>query len=132
MVESNANTYSPGSLSLERLYESTGRSKNEKRVRFAIIGTGGMGLEHIETIQGIDRADITGLYDIHKRCIDTVLKKCRDVKKIKVYDNRSKVCSDPNVDALVITTSNHTQCEIFLEAIRHNKHILLEKPMRSD
>ena len=40
-----------------------------------------------------------------------------------------KVCSDPNIDAVIIATPNFTHEDIAVAAAKHGKHIMCEKPL---
>jgi len=102
------------------------------KYKFAIIGTGMIGLEHIKCTLLEGRAEIVGLYDISPRSIEMTLAACRDLmpgKQPKVYKDLESACGDPEVDALFITTPNFTHIQVLRTAIKYNKHIFVEKPM---
>ena len=46
-----------------------------KRIRYAIIGAGTMGLEHIQNISLIKNAEVIAISDIHKKSITNIKKK---------------------------------------------------------
>ena len=45
-----------------------------KKIRYAIIGAGTMGLEHIQNISLIKNAEVIAVSDIHKESIITIKK----------------------------------------------------------
>jgi phthalate 4,5-cis-dihydrodiol dehydrogenase len=47
----------------------------------------------------------------------------------RVYETVAELCADPNVEAIYVATPNRFHCEHALEAIRHGKHTIVEKPM---
>ena len=46
-----------------------------KKIRYAIIGAGTMGLEHIQNISLIKNTEIVAIVDTHKQSIRTIKKK---------------------------------------------------------
>jgi phthalate 4,5-cis-dihydrodiol dehydrogenase len=47
----------------------------------------------------------------------------------RVYDDLTAMCKDPEVEAVWIATPNRFHCEHAIEAMRHGKHVAVEKPM---
>ena len=47
----------------------------------------------------------------------------------RVYERVEDACRDPAVDAVWIATPNRFHCEHAIEAMRHGKHVIVEKPM---
>jgi predicted dehydrogenase len=47
----------------------------------------------------------------------------------EVTTRYEEICADPDVDAVIIATPNLLHRPISLEAIRHGKHVLCEKPL---
>ena len=45
------------------------------------------------------------------------------------YASIAELCSDPDIDAVMISTPNYTHIEVIREVVKYKKHILLEKPM---
>ena len=52
-----------------------------KKIRYAIIGAGTMGLEHIQNILLIKNAEVVAISDIHKKSITNIKK----ILKKKLY-----------------------------------------------
>jgi phthalate 4,5-cis-dihydrodiol dehydrogenase len=50
----------------------------------------------------------------------------------RTYDSVSALCRDPNVEAIWVSTPNRFHCEHAIEAMRHGKHVAVEKPMAVD
>jgi phthalate 4,5-cis-dihydrodiol dehydrogenase len=50
----------------------------------------------------------------------------------KTYDTVAAMCAAPDVDAVWVATPNRFHCEHALEAMRHGKHVVVEKPMAVD
>ena len=100
----------------------------------AIIGTGTIGQEHMYVATLLGRTRVHGIYDSQPQSMDSA------EKNFKTYSNHSLIryadlgaaCSDPEVDALMICTPNHTHMAILDVAMASGKPILLEKPMATD
>lgn len=107
-------------------------SFDQPKYKFAIIGTGIMGQEHLKTTLLEGRATIRGIYDPQKLSIEKT-KQLFSVyapqETLVVYDSLQEACSDPDVDGLIICSPNYTHIDVLREAARSRKHILLEKPM---
>jgi phthalate 4,5-cis-dihydrodiol dehydrogenase len=50
----------------------------------------------------------------------------------RTYDSVGALCRDPDVEAVWVSTPNRLHCEHALEAMRHGKHVIVEKPMAVD
>jgi phthalate 4,5-cis-dihydrodiol dehydrogenase len=50
----------------------------------------------------------------------------------RAYDSITALCKDPNVEAVWVSTPNRFHCEHAIEAMRHGKHVAVEKPMAVD
>jgi myo-inositol 2-dehydrogenase / D-chiro-inositol 1-dehydrogenase len=106
--------------------------KTEPLLTFNVIGTGSNGQEHMVNTIFEGRGTIKGIYDpaassaAAARAVFSSLVKDRE---LVVYDTLADVCSDPEVDGLIISTPNHTHLEVLRQAAPCGKHILLEKPM---
>jgi len=47
----------------------------------------------------------------------------------RTYDSVAALCADPEIEAVWIATPNRFHCEHAVEAMRHGKHVAVEKPM---
>jgi predicted dehydrogenase len=96
-------------------------------LRYGIIGTGMMGLEHVLNIRLIEGAEVTAIADTNPKSrgwgIDTV------GPGAKVFEDHRELLADPQLDAVVIATPNHTHVDILEDALRTDKHVLVEKPL---
>ena len=94
-----------------------------KRIRYAIIGAGTMGLEHIQNISLIKNAEVIAISDIHKKSITNIK------KKIIYFKNHKDLIKKNIVDAYIISTPNFTHLKIIKDVLKTKKHILIEKPI---
>lgn len=103
----------------------------DPQYRFNIIGTGMIGMEHIRATLLEGRAMIGGLYDLSSQSVRTAeeLVNRLQPRAVTVHQTLEAICNDPDADALIICTPNHTHRDVLQMAIKSNKPILLEKPM---
>lgn len=106
--------------------------KTKSKYKFVVIGAGMIGLEHIKCTLLEGRAEIIGIYDVSHLSVEKTLAACEELmpgKKLRTYDSLDAACSDPDADAVLITTPNFTHVEVLRTAVKHEKHIFMEKPM---
>jgi predicted dehydrogenase len=96
-------------------------------IRYGIIGSGMMGLEHMLNIRLIPDAVVTAVADPH----ETSRKWGRDTAgpEAEIYEDYRELLARAPIDALVITTPNHTHAEVLADVLPSGKHILVEKPL---
>jgi predicted dehydrogenase len=96
-------------------------------VRVAIIGAGAVSdYHHVPALRLDKRAKLVAACDTDA----ALLEKRRGEWRIDhVTTDPLALCRDPNVDAVVIATPNFTHEAIAVEAARHGKHIMCEKPL---
>lgn len=101
------------------------------RYRFNVIGTGTIGQEHMRVTELEGRAIIHGLYDMSARSLDVAQQIFTEhsLRPLVIYDTLEAACMDPDADAIIICTPNHTHLDVLKIAIKSGKPILLEKPM---
>ena len=46
----------------------------------------------------------------------------------KIYDNWSKIVSSKEIDVVIVATTHDSLAEITKSAVKHKKHVLVEKP----
>ena len=97
----------------------------------AVIGTGTIGQEHMYVATLLGRARVHGIYDSQSQSMDSAEKNFKDYSEQPLirYADLASACSDPEVDALLICTPNHTHADVLKVAMRSGKPIFLEKPM---
>src|SRR5260221_1694616 len=99
------------------------------RVRFAVVGTNGRGLSHIDWIGKLKNTEIAYICDVDDRSIAKGLKaaKAQSTVPATAKDFR-KVLEDKNVDAITIATPDHWHTPMTLLALAAGKHVYVEKP----
>jgi myo-inositol 2-dehydrogenase/D-chiro-inositol 1-dehydrogenase len=99
--------------------------------RFAIIGVGTIGKEHMRVTTLLGRAKVHGIYDPQERSLDVAESEFAKISSEKLvrYSDLECACSDPEVDAYFICTPNYTHYEVLCTVIKTGKPIFVEKPM---
>ena len=97
----------------------------------AVIGTGTIGQEHMYVATLLGRARVHGIYDSQPQSMGSAEKNFKGYSEQPLirYADLASACSDPEVDALLICTPNHTHADVLKVAMRSGKPIFLEKPM---
>ncbi|MBO4355366.1 MAG: Gfo/Idh/MocA family oxidoreductase, partial [Clostridia bacterium] len=97
----------------------------DKIYNLGIIGFGGMAGHHYTQLnKGNTRVRIKGVYDINPER----LKAARE-KGLIAYNSREELLCDKDIDIILVATTNDTHAEISIDALRHGKHVLCEKPV---
>lgn len=98
-----------------------------KKVNTAVIGFGMSGQTfHAPLIDTLHETELTAVLSSNQ---DQVLQRYPDVT---VFDDYDKLLSDPTIELVVITTPNQLHYSMAKQAIKANKHVVLEKPFVVD
>ena len=86
-----------------------------EEIRFGIVGTGMMGIEHIMNLQAIEGNVIKAICDPNEKSLNTA----REVTngEAECFTNHEELLASGKVDALVVATPNMTHTEILLDVI---------------
>ncbi|MHA1553438.1 MAG: Gfo/Idh/MocA family protein [Alphaproteobacteria bacterium] len=93
-------------------------------VRLAVIGAGGIGRKHIETIAGTDSCDLIAIADP-----DPVAQSIAAPHNVPCYDDHVAMLSVEQPDGVIIATPTHNHASIALDSLRAGVHLLIEKPI---
>ncbi len=94
--------------------------------KLGIIGFGGMGGFHFNEIRDrlSDFLIVKGVYDVREErqqfAIDNGL---------IAYGTRESLLNDPEIDMVLVATPNNFHKEISIDALRHGKNVICEKPV---
>ena len=96
-----------------------------KKTNIVIIGTGMIAPAHADAINMVERACLHGI------CGRNAEKTAEFAQKygVKCYDSYEAVLADSAVDAVSICTPSGYHAEQVIQALRHGKHVVVEKPM---
>ena len=99
------------------------------RVRVAICGLHGRGVNHIERYAALKNAEIAALCDVD----DNVMRqRVAEAQKLgvrpKTYTDFRKLLEDKSIDAISIATPNHWHSLMAIWACQAGKDVYVEKP----
>ncbi len=98
-------------------------------VRYGIIGTGMMGLEHAWNLSAIDGTRITAIADPHiesRRLLRQFAQLGDDVAE---FADHKALINSGLCDAVVVATPNHTHVDVMVDVLAAPVDVLVEKPL---
>ena len=111
----------------------------KRKINFALIGCGRIAYKHIEGIvYNCSDINLVAVSDIFVAKMDEILvhykkilekENITDYKSVKKYKDYQLLLQDAKVDVVLIATESGKHPEITLEAIKKDKHVIVEKPM---
>ena len=102
---------------------------DDQILKYAIIGSGMMGLEHIRNLCEIPNTQIVAVCDPHTPSLEKARRALNRVEGVRYFTNFKDLLTNSTADVVVIATPNHTHAEIASEVLRSGKHLLIEKPL---
>ncbi len=103
-------------------------------MRLGIIGTGRIAGRFVKEIEYVEGADLTAIYNPHEGSADRfVIRHFPDAEErhghsVPIGTDQPELFWD-NVDAVYIASTHETHYTYTMEALRHGKHVLCEKPL---
>ena len=95
--------------------------------KYAVIGTGSMGREHIECLKAIPSVEVVALADPNEESLQSAANLVS--KPVKTYARYQDLLAAGGFDVLVIASPNHTHREVLADALKTDAHVLIEKPL---
>ena len=102
--------------------------KDKKRLRTAHIGVGGMGAEDLESIASHKSVDVVALCDVDSNAL---LKASEIYPKAKIYKDYRVMLNNiaVDIDAVIVSTPDHTHAPASIMAMEMNKPVYCQKPL---
>jgi myo-inositol 2-dehydrogenase / D-chiro-inositol 1-dehydrogenase len=97
-------------------------------VRYGIIGTGMMGIEHIRNISAVSGAEVVAIADSARPSIDRALASLAGAE-VAVFSDHRDLLASGLCDAVVIATPNFTHAAVLDAVLDADVHVLVEKPL---
>jgi UDP-N-acetylglucosamine 3-dehydrogenase len=95
-------------------------------IRVGVIGLGAFGDCHLDTLQGIPGA---GVMAVASRSADRAREVATARGIPRWYDRYDSLCNDPDIDAVIVATSEDQHVAPVTAALAAGKHVLIEKPL---
>ncbi len=110
--------------------------KTEKRqLNFGIVGCGMIADWYAASLAALSDGTasalpiLTGAADREVTRAQTFAEKYAEAHGIRAYESIDALMNSPDIDAVCICTPNGTHAGLALQALRHGKHVLIEKPL---
>lgn len=100
---------------------------DNKTIRIALIGAGGMGVADASTALQVPNVAIVAVCDLYAGRIDSAKK--RWGSDIFTTTDYKEILKRNDVDAVIIGTPDHWHKQISIDALNAGKHVYCEKPM---
>jgi len=97
----------------------------DRKLNIACIGCGGKGAEDVSSVSS---ENIVALCDVDSKRADAIFKRFPDVPKFKDY-RKMLVEMDDKIDAVTVTTPDHTHFPAAMMAMQMGKHVYVQKPL---
>jgi UDP-2-acetamido-3-amino-2,3-dideoxy-glucuronate N-acetyltransferase len=95
-------------------------------IKLAVIGCGKWGLNHIRVAFGILNKNLISVCDLDIS-LSTIVEQIS--KEIKFTTNLDNILDNPEINAVIVSTSAETHFEITKKCLLANKNVLVEKPI---
>src|SRR6185503_9830255 len=98
------------------------------RIRFAVIGCGGMGTGHLNSLvkrSAADNIQVLAVSDVYQRRLTRARSICNGDGSL---DYR-RILDRPDIDAVLVATPDHWHAKIAIDALESGKNVYCEKPM---
>ena len=96
-------------------------------IRYGLVGTGMMGLEHIANLQLTPGAEIVALADPFATSLERAAAAVGT--PVACYATAAELAAHPGLDAVVVASPNFTHRDVLAPLMAAGLHILCEKPL---
>jgi len=103
------------------------KPKNDKVIKLALIGAGGMGTADTETALLHANIELVAVCDLYSGRLEKAKEKWGS--NLFVTNDYKKLISRNDIDAVIIGTPDHWHKQISIDALKAGKHVYCEKPM---
>ena len=98
-------------------------------LRYGVIGTGMMGVEHINNLLHLDGASVTAVSDPVAPSRDWAQLAVGLDTPLARFDSHHDLLASGLCDAVVIASPNHTHHEVLRDVLATAHHVMVEKPL---
>ena len=96
-----------------------------RTVNVGVIGVGAMGENHVRVYHKMEEANLMGVSDVSERALKKIEKKYG----AKGYTDYCELLANPEIEVVSVCVPTTFHHDVVMEAIRHKKHVLVEKPI---
>ncbi|RKY68175.1 MAG: gfo/Idh/MocA family oxidoreductase [Candidatus Latescibacterota bacterium] len=95
------------------------------KVKVGIIGAGGMGAGHANTMKSVDEVELTAVCDVEKRVAEQVAEE----HQVRAFTDYKALIDSGLADAVIVATPHYFHPPISIYAMKRGLHVLSEKPV---
>jgi len=95
------------------------------RIRYGVIGIGGVGREHVKCALKIPELDLVAVADVNEQ----FLAQAREEYGVKTYTDYVEMIEKEKLDAVSVCVPHFLHAPITINAIKAGAHVLVEKPI---
>jgi predicted dehydrogenase len=96
------------------------------KTRVALIGVGYWGKNLLRNFVNCNQTELVGIYDTNT---ELAKEKVAQYPNLKLYENLDSLFGDESVQGVAIATPVRSHCSLAMQAMKANKHVLVEKPL---
>jgi phthalate 4,5-cis-dihydrodiol dehydrogenase len=96
-----------------------------RKLKLGIVGIGVGAGEILPQIERIPEFELVAAADVNPRVLEIFKQRYGS----RTYDSIEKLCADPDVEAVWVSTPNRFHAPHAIIAANHGKHVVVEKPM---
>ncbi len=100
-------------------------AESGRKLKLGIVGIGVGASEILPAMEQMAEFELVAAADVNPRVLETF----RQRYGAKTYDSVEKLCADPNVEAVWVSTPNRFHAPHSIIAANAGKHVVVEKPM---
>lgn len=106
-------------------------NKNDQRLRLASIGVGGMGAADLGSLSSHPKVDVVALCDVDSNNLAAAAQRHPNAKRFSDFRKMfAEIGSE--IDAVSVSTPDHTHAPAAMTAMNHGKHVYCQKPLTHD
>ncbi len=98
-------------------------------LRYGIIGSGMMGIEHLLNLAHVPGAEVTAIADPHQGSRDWARSAAPGHVSFEEFEHHGELVESGLCDVVVVATPNMTHHELLLDLLPTDLHVLVEKPL---
>ena len=96
-----------------------------KTINVGVVGVGAMGENHVRVYHKMEEANLLAVSDVSERALKKIEKKYG----AKGFTEYSELLENPEIEAVSVCVPTTFHHSVVMEAIKHKKHVLVEKPI---
>lgn len=110
--------------------QTGGSGSPSEELRYAVVGFGGRGQNHIDDLRKIQGVRLVALCDVDENILKKEIQKCDSRgQKVDGYTDFRKILDRKDVDFVTFATPNHWHSLNAIWAIQAGKDVYVEKPI---